>query len=137
MGESIKDLGHLKKKYENTGVLAHETESFSNVFVEDGLEEYRKEGHHPAYIGEILNSRYVLIEKIGKGDFSTVWLSKDCKFNKLVAIKIMKSEINFLEASFDEVELLQKTIKCSNTERWSKFRMETLNKLKKNENFKS
>jgi serine/threonine-protein kinase SRPK3 len=54
-------------------------------------------------VGEVLINRYVLIQKLGWGHFSTVWLAKDFKYNSYVAIKIMKSAPHYLEASYDEV----------------------------------
>lgn len=48
-------------------------------------------------------NRYVLIQKLGWGHFSTVWLAKDFKYSTYVAVKIMKSAKHYLEASYDEV----------------------------------
>lgn len=98
--------------------MAYEWEQKADESEDEGIDEYKKGGHHPAFVGEILNSRYVVLEKLGLGEFSTVWLARDTKANTFVAIKIMKSEVNYLEASFDEVELLQKTIRCSNGTTW-------------------
>lgn len=50
--------------------------------------------------------RYVAIQKLGWGHFSTVWLAKDKKYNSYVALKIQKSASHYLEAAFDEVEIL-------------------------------
>jgi serine/threonine-protein kinase SRPK3 len=35
-----------------------------------------------------------------------VWLTKDLKFNSYVAIKVQKSAQHYLEAAYDEVEIL-------------------------------
>ena len=56
-------------------------------------------------------NRYAVIQKLGWGHFSTVWLCKDFKHNTFVAIKIQKSSPNYMDAAFDEVEILQK---CEN-----------------------
>lgn len=64
-----------------------------------------KYSYHPCHIGEVLNNRYVLIQKLGWGHFSTVWLAKDFKYSTYVAIKIMKSAKHYLEASYDEVKI--------------------------------
>jgi hypothetical protein len=42
--------------------------------VED-LDDYSVNGYHPAHVGEILDSKYVLLKKLGWGHFSTVWLA--------------------------------------------------------------
>lgn len=49
-------------------------------------------------------NRYVLIQKLGWGHFSTVWLAKDFKYENYVAVKIMKSAPHYIEAAYDEVE---------------------------------
>ncbi len=73
---------------------------------DEGIEDYKINGYHPVHIGEILLKRYVIIQKLGWGHFSTVWLAKDFKYNTYVAIKIQKSGINYMESAFDEVEIL-------------------------------
>jgi serine/threonine-protein kinase SRPK3 len=57
--------------------------------------------YHPCHVGEILINRYVLIQKLGWGHFSTVWLAKDFKHGNYAAVKIMKSSPHYLEASYD------------------------------------
>ena len=51
--------------------------------------------------------RYVIIQKLGWGHFSTVWLAKDQKFDTYVALKVQKSSQHYLDAAYDEVEILQ------------------------------
>ena len=52
--------------------------------------------YHPCHVGEVLINRYVLIQKLGWGHFSTVWLAKDFKYNNYAAVKIMKSSPHYL-----------------------------------------
>ena len=75
---------------------------------DEGIEDYKIGGYHPVHIGEVLINRYVVIQKLGWGHFSTVWLCKDFKFDTYVAVKIQKSSPHYMEAAFDEVEILQK-----------------------------
>ena len=42
--------------------------------VED-LSDYRVDGYNVAHVGEIIDSKYVLLKKLGWGHFSTVWLA--------------------------------------------------------------
>jgi serine/threonine-protein kinase SRPK3 len=35
-----------------------------------------------------MNSRYMIVQKLGWGHFSTVWLARDLKFNSFVALKV-------------------------------------------------
>ena len=62
--------------------------------------------------------RYVIIQKLGWGHFSTVWLARDFKYDTYVAIKIQKSAPHYLEAAYDEVEILQHVTKHSEDKEW-------------------
>lgn len=55
---------------------------------DEGMPDYKIGGYHPVHVGEILLDRYVIIQKLGWGHFSTVWLTKDLKFNNYVAMKV-------------------------------------------------
>jgi serine/threonine-protein kinase SRPK3 len=58
------------------------------------------------FAGEIFDERYVIIYKIGKGSFSTVWLSYNIKDKRFYAIKVQNGE--FYEEGEMEVEILNK-----------------------------
>ena len=58
------------------------------------------------HVGEVLINRYLIIQKLGWGHFSTVWLAKDIVYNTYVALKIQRSAPHYLDAAFDEVEIL-------------------------------
>ncbi|EAS03134.2 Serine/Threonine kinase (macronuclear) [Tetrahymena thermophila SB210] len=87
---------------------------------DEGIQDYKIGGYHPVHIGEVVNKRYVVIQKIGWGHFSTVWLAKDFKYDTYVALKIQKSAPHYLEAAFDEVEILQKVARMSKDPEWMK-----------------
>jgi hypothetical protein len=70
---------------------------------DEGMPDYKIGGYHPVHVGEILLDRYVIIQKLGWGHFSTVWLTKDLKYNSYVAMKVQKSAQHYLEAAYDEV----------------------------------
>lgn len=55
--------------------------------IED-LDDYAVNGYHPAHVGEILDSKYVLLKKLGWGHFSTVWLAFKLSDKQLYALKI-------------------------------------------------
>lgn len=55
---------------------------------DEGMPDYKIGGYHPIHVGEILLDRYVIIQKLGWGHFSTVWLTKDLKYSSYVAIKV-------------------------------------------------
>ena len=85
---------------------------------DEGLEDYRTDGYHPVHIGEILLSRYIIMQKLGWGHFSTAWLAKDTKYDTYVAIKIQKSAKPYIEAAYDEVEILQELEKHNYEPKW-------------------
>ncbi|RSL53551.1 hypothetical protein CEP53_007715 [Fusarium sp. AF-6] len=45
--------------------------------IEEGEAAYRPGGFHPVYIGDVFSDRYKVLNKIGYGQYSTVWLVKD------------------------------------------------------------
>lgn len=49
-----------------------------------------------------------------------MWLAKDCKTDLLVNLKVHKSGPQFLEAAFDECEILQGMIESMVSEEWNK-----------------
>ena len=46
---------------------------------EEDLERYRPGDYHPVHLGDVFNDRYVVISKLGYGQYSTVWLARDIK----------------------------------------------------------
>lgn len=79
---------------------------------EESPEEYVKGGYHPAKKNEYFYRRkYRLIQKLGWGHFSTVWLAKDLTVayndkNKYIALKIVKASPSSSEAARDETDIL-------------------------------
>ena len=114
LGLKEDDLEQLKR----VGVLAKELETEDNDSEDEGMEDYKEGGYHPVFVGECLIGRYVVLQKLGWGHFSTVWLCRDIKFDTYVAIKLQKSASHYLEAAFDEVEILQKVVKHSESHAW-------------------
>jgi hypothetical protein len=39
------------------------------------LDDYGVDGYHACHVGEIIDSKYVVLKKLGWGHFSTVWLA--------------------------------------------------------------
>ncbi|TFY82776.1 hypothetical protein EWM64_g1226 [Hericium alpestre] len=78
---------------------------------EEDWEDYCKGGYHPVHIGDTFSDgRYLVVRKLGWGHFSTVWLAKDNKLNRHVALKIVKSAPRYTETALDEIKLLQRLI---------------------------
>ncbi|KAJ3494074.1 hypothetical protein NMY22_g20126 [Coprinellus aureogranulatus] len=81
---------------------------------EEDWEDYVKGGYHPVKIGDTFSEgRYTVVRKLGWGHFSTVWLAKDSKQNRHVALKIVKSAPRYTETALDEIKLLQRLITSS------------------------
>lgn len=103
---------------ERVGALADEFDEAEGLSEDEGLEDYKKGGYHPIFVGEVLIGRYVILQKLGWGHFSTVWLARDTRYQTYVAIKVQKSATHYLEAAFDEVEILQKAVKHALDPSW-------------------
>jgi serine/threonine-protein kinase SRPK3 len=57
----------------------------------DGVEElerYTIGGYHPVNIGDVLHNRYQIVNKLGHGAYSTVWLARDSQREEYVALKV-------------------------------------------------
>ncbi|KAF5335305.1 hypothetical protein D9611_011782 [Ephemerocybe angulata] len=54
------------------------------------------------------DGRYTALLKLGWGHFSTVWLARDSKQNRHVALRIVKSASRYTETALDEIKLLQR-----------------------------
>jgi serine/threonine-protein kinase SRPK3 len=49
-----------------------------------------------------------------------VWLARDLKYNTYVALKVQKSASHYLEAAYDEVEILDVIAKNTENPVWIK-----------------
>lgn len=73
------------------------------------MEDYKMDGYHPVVLGEYYNTgKYQILQKLGWGHFSTVWLAIDKKVHGYFALKILKSKKSYTEAAQDELEILKK-----------------------------
>lgn len=98
-------------------------EDSSSVVYDDEEEpasDYRPGGYHPVQPNEIFYNRYHIVQKVGWGHFSTVWLCKDTKYNTFVAMKVQKSASNYAEAAYDEIDILMKVSSNCSSEIWQK-----------------
>lgn len=85
---------------------------------DEGLQDYKVGGYHAVHVGEIYGERYIVIQKLGWGHFSTVWLAKDLKYDTYVAMKVQKSASHYTEAAFDEVEILDQVSTFWKKQEW-------------------
>lgn len=85
---------------------------------EEDPSEYKIGGYHPVQIGERYLNRYTVIQKLGWGQFSTVWLARDNVTNNYVALKVQKSNFHYTEAAMDEIQILTKISKSYDDLKW-------------------
>ena len=90
----------------------------SNYSEDEGLEDYKIDGYHPVHVGEILLDRYVIMQKLGYGHFSTAWLALDNNNGNYVAIKLQKSDERYIQGAYDEIEILQALAKKNFDREW-------------------
>ncbi|KAK1832029.1 kinase-like domain-containing protein [Podospora conica] len=75
------------------------------------IEDYHPGGYHPVHLGDVFNDdQYKVIRKLGEGSYSTVWLARDLKQSRYVALKIMVSEIS---ESTRELQILRHIAKAT------------------------
>lgn len=85
---------------------------------DEGLPDYKHGGYHAVHVGEVYINRYIVIQKLGWGHFSTVWLAKDLKYDTYVALKVQKSASHYVEAAYDEVEILDQVSSFWKKKEW-------------------
>lgn len=56
------------------------------------LDYYEPGGYHPIQIGDRFQSRYRVVDNLGYGSYSTMWLARDEQTAKYVALKVGTSE---------------------------------------------
>jgi serine/threonine protein kinase len=72
------------------------------------------------YSSEILDSKYIILKKLGWGHFSTVWLSFNIQDKKLYALKSIKSNRKYLESAYDEEAICKIIADNHNNPTWIK-----------------
>ena len=66
-----------------------------------------EQGYYRVVIGEMILNRFEIISTLGKGVFSNVVKANDLKFNKMVAVKITRSNELMRNAAKKELEILK------------------------------
>ncbi|EYE91453.1 kinase-like protein [Aspergillus ruber CBS 135680] len=64
------------------------TISTARAIKEEILHGYIAERYYPVYVGQIFNSRYQIITKLGFGATSTIWLCLDLQENRYLTLKL-------------------------------------------------
>ncbi|RDA86387.1 hypothetical protein CP532_1076 [Ophiocordyceps camponoti-leonardi (nom. inval.)] len=89
--------------FRSSSQSSSESSEFKYEWIEgvEDLERYCEGGYHPVEIGNVLDGRYHIVDKLGFGTWSTVWLARDSFEERYVAIKI-----GVANASSRETEIL-------------------------------
>ncbi|KAB8267701.1 kinase-like domain-containing protein [Aspergillus minisclerotigenes] len=74
-----------------TGVLYEPIEEVER------MEYYRAGGYHPVAIGDRFHYRYRVVHKLGHSTYSTIWLARDERSHRYVAVKICTADSKSLE----------------------------------------
>jgi serine/threonine-protein kinase SRPK3 len=99
------------KKYQADCSPYDTDDDTDSVYTDDefeGYDGYKPGGYQSVHIGENYKSgRYTILQKLGWGHFSTVWLVNDNNTGKQCAMKVQKSSQHYMDAALDEFKLLQ------------------------------
>ncbi|RHZ59771.1 hypothetical protein CDV55_105607 [Aspergillus turcosus] len=68
--------------------MSHGEEEYNWIDGVESLEKYRPGGYHPVMIGDMLHARYHIVDKLGFGGYSTIWLARDTHQEQYVAVKV-------------------------------------------------
>lgn len=69
--------------------------------------------YDPVRIGELLNQRYQVVHKLGRGGFSTVWLAFDRERGVHVALKIVNLALGSAAKEYDTHSKIVKKVQDS------------------------
>lgn len=65
-----------------------------------------------------MDSKYIIVKKLGWGHFSTVWLAFNINDKKLYALKIMRSHKKYIQTGYDEEALCRIVSENFNKNEW-------------------
>ncbi|KAI1952753.1 hypothetical protein LOZ12_002320 [Ophidiomyces ophidiicola] len=75
---------------------------------------YKAGGFHPISLGDrFKNDQNTILRKLGYGQYSTVWLAKDSKHQKYVAIKVLRADCYGGHHDIFEREILSRILEVS------------------------
>ncbi|KAI1122434.1 kinase-like protein [Nemania abortiva] len=81
--------------------------TLSEASLEENLARYCPGGYHPVRIGDVFaNGRYTVVNKLGWGSYSTVWLATDWRTKRHVALKVLTADCYGHQQDIFEVDIL-------------------------------
>eukprot|EP01015_Nassula_variabilis_P032746 TRINITY_DN7711_c0_g1_i8.p2 TRINITY_DN7711_c0_g1~~TRINITY_DN7711_c0_g1_i8.p2 ORF type:complete len:136 (-),score=26.40 TRINITY_DN7711_c0_g1_i8:61-468(-) len=108
-------------------VSSNDSKEYENESDAESIDDYRHGGYHPVVLGEKFNNgKYQVIQKLGFGYFSTVWLCQNLKTKHYYALKIQKSKEHYSESVLDEIEILEDLKSHQSDDEWKNTRDQIL-----------
>lgn len=74
------------------------------------LDMYEAGGYHPVMIDDVLAGHYRIVDKLGYGGYSTVWLAHDDRLQRFVAIKVNISNASLPQREAGIIRALSRPI---------------------------
>jgi serine/threonine-protein kinase SRPK3 len=86
----VTNLGHSRSQFSTMSLRSSPEPSIEYRWIEgvERLEMYEPGGYHPVMIDDLLHNRYRIVDKLGYGGYSTIWLARDEILKRNVAVKI-------------------------------------------------
>ncbi|KAK8016966.1 kinase domain protein [Apiospora rasikravindrae] len=115
------------RKHQDASTHSHPRLLFSTISFNDPIEYefidgveplalYEPGGYHPVMVDDLLHRRYRIVDKLGHGGYSTIWLAHDEQTTRYVALKVAISgqmlprrEPSILRALSESVPSTQET----------------------------
>lgn len=72
--------------------MSHPPPVYNHIYDVENLDLYAPGGYHPIELGHQLDGRYRVLQKLGHGGYSTVWLARDEAASSLVAVKVGRAD---------------------------------------------
>ena len=102
----VTNVGHPRSQFSTISLRSSPEPSIEYLWIDgvERLEMYEPGGYHPVMIDDLLHNRYRIVDKMGYGGYSTIWLARDETLKRYVAIKIGTSSPSFPQR---EIEVLR------------------------------
>lgn len=86
----VTNIGHSRSQFSTISLKSSPEPSVEYRWIDgvERLEMYEPGGYHPVMIDDLLHNRYRIVDKLGYGGYSTIWLARDETVKRYVAVKI-------------------------------------------------
>jgi hypothetical protein len=74
--------------------MSSEQPAFERCASAESIARYRRGGYHPIHIDDVLHNRYRIVNKLGHGTYSTIWLVEDLGTGRSAALKVLTADVS-------------------------------------------